>query len=385
MVHGRSRRMIHVITPGDHYSPSTGSATVSVVHGLSAARPLDTPRPAVVVAEGTYPDRYASADIIEFAERPSRRYDRYADAVRSRLGGTRRRARDRYEAALEGQASWDPAFVIGHNAVQLIPSIDADRHVPVLYAHNDLLRTYARREAFETLSRAAAIIAVSSYLADRLRTSLPRELHDRIEVVVNGVDVAAFDSPPRSRRERLEVVLVGRLVPDKGADVLLDALIRLGRSDIHTTIIGSEGFDARAPLSPYERALRRVAEPLGDLVSFLPFQPRQRVTAFLGNADVVVVPSRWPDPCPLTVLEGMAAGAAVIASDIGGIPEVSGGAGLLVPAGNADALAEALASMAEEPSALHQLQGAARERSRRRDWSVVARELADVLGQKQPR
>ena len=256
-VHSDSRRLVHVITPGDHFSPSTGSATVTVVNGLSAATPPNRPRPAVVVATGTYADRYDSADVIEYEAKSTRRSDRYVDLLGSRLGAGRRRARDRYRAALVGQEYWDPAFVIGHNAVQLIPSIDSGRHVPVLYAHNDLLRSYSRREAAGTLSHVGAIIAVSSYLADQLQASLPTTLRDRVEVVGNGVDVAAFDAPPRTSRGRLEVAFLGRMVPDKGADVLADALVRLDRDDIHATFIGSQGFDPRAAPSDYEQSLRR--------------------------------------------------------------------------------------------------------------------------------
>jgi glycosyltransferase involved in cell wall biosynthesis len=379
---GAQRRLIHVITPGDHYSPSTGSATVSVVHGLSAARPSGTLRPAVVVAKGTYPDRYDSADIVEFPQRAAHRWDRYTDALRSRLGATRSRARERYRAALEDQAAWDPAYVIGHNAVQLIPSIDAQRHVPVLYAHNDLLRTYTKRESSESLSQVSVIVAVSSYLADQLHSSLPRHLRDRVAVVVNGVDAVAFARPARATGQRLEVSFLGRMVPDKGADVLIEALALLDRDDIHATVIGSQGFDPLARPSRYELALRRTAAPLGPRVEFLPFQSRPRVTRLLGNADVAVVPSRWPEPCSLTVLEGMAAGAAVIASDIGGIPEASGGAALLVPPDDAEALADALAALADDRAELHRLQVASQRRARERDWSVVASELAVVLNQR---
>ena len=382
-VSGRSqRRLIHVITPGDHFSPSTGSATVSVVHGLSAARAPGSPRPAVVVAEGTYPDRYDSADVIEYRQRSSHRADRYVDAVRSTWGLSRSRAGDRYRAALVGQESWDPAFVIGHNAVQLIPVVAADRHLPVLYAHNDLLRSYSRREAGTTLDPAAAIIAVSSYLADRLESSLPIGLRDRVEVVANGVDVAAFDAPVRPSGRPLEVAFLGRMVPDKGADVLVDALIRLNRPDIQAKVIGSEGFDPRSVPSTFEKALRQASAPLGTRIEFLPFQPRPQVVRLLSDADVVVVPSRWPEPFALTVLEGMASGAAVIASNIGGIPEACGGAGVLVPAGDADALAQALVALAEDEHALRDLQRASRERARLRDWSVVARELDAVLARR---
>ena len=381
-VHSDSRRLVHVITPGDHFSPSTGSATVTVVNGLSAATPPYRPRPAVVVATGTYADRYDSADVIEYEAKSTRRSDRYVDLLGSRLGAGRRRARDRYRAALVGQEYWDPAFVIGHNAVQLIPSIDSGRHVPVLYAHNDLLRSYSRREAAGTLSHVGAIIAVSSYLADQLQASLPTTLRDRVEVVGNGVDVAAFDAPPRTSRGRLEVAFLGRMVPDKGADVLADALVRLDRDDIHATFIGSQGFDPRSAPSDYEQSLRRKTAALGAKVEFLPFQPRLRVSELLAKTDVLVVPSRWPEPFALTVLEGMAAGAAVIASNIGGIPEACGGAGVLVAPNDPESLAEALAAMGDDEQGLRRLQRAARERARSRDWRVVAQELDAILNRR---
>ena len=374
------RRQIHIITPGDHFSPSTGSATVSVVHGLSSARPPGSPKPAVVVARGTYPDRYDSAEALEYQLRATRRSDRYVDAVQARLGATRSRARARYRAALEDQASWAPAFVICHNAVQTVPVIDVDRHVPVLYAHNDLLRTYTKREASESLANVAVIIAVSGYLAGLLEEALPARLRSRVEVVANGVDVSAFEGAGRDAGEQLQVAFLGRVVPEKGADVLLDALALLGRGDIKATLIGSEGFDPRASPSAYEQALRRKADQSASPVAFLPFQPRAEVARLLRGIDVLVVPSRWPEPFALTVLEGMAAGAAVIASDVGGIPEACGGAGLLVPPGDPAALAEALAGLADDRGKLRRLQEASRIRARRRDWGVAARELSAILG-----
>ena len=76
----------HLITPGDHYSPGTGSAVPTVVHGLSAATPAEEPLPAVLVARGTYPDRYPSAQAIEYPLIAPRRHDRYADLALGRVG-----------------------------------------------------------------------------------------------------------------------------------------------------------------------------------------------------------------------------------------------------------------------------------------------------------
>jgi glycosyltransferase involved in cell wall biosynthesis len=92
-----------------------------------------------------------------------------------------------------------------------------------------------------------------------------------------------------------------------------------------------------------------------------------------------VVPSVWPEPFALTSLEGMAAGAAVVASDVGGVPEAVGGAGLLVPPGDDAALAAALAGLADDREALAAARRRARAHAEARDWSVVRAELDAVL------
>jgi glycosyltransferase involved in cell wall biosynthesis len=107
--------------------------------------------------------------------------------------------------------------------------------------------------------------------------------------------------------------------------------------------------------------------------------PRDQVARILGESDIVVVPSTWREPFALTALEGMAAGAAVVASDIGGIPETVRGAGILVPPGDAGALATALDELADDRERLLRTAAACQARAGELDWSRAARELADVL------
>nr|WP_281360186.1 glycosyltransferase family 4 protein [Isoptericola halotolerans] len=177
----------------------------------------------------------------------------------------------------------------------------------------------------------------------------------------------------------MRIVFVGRTIPDKGPAVLLDAVETLDRDDVHVTVVGSAGFSATDPLTPYERRLRATAGRLGGRATVRPFVPRTEVPGLLASADVVVVPSVWPDPCPLTVLEGMAAGAALVASDVGGIPETVADAGTLVAPGDTAALASALGHLADDPVALATARRKARSHAEARDWSVVASELAAVL------
>lgn len=374
---------VHVITPGDHFSPSTGSAIPTVVDGLCAAVPdaPGQPRPRVAVAEGTYPDRYASAEAVLYPPARARRADRYVDALAGRAGLGRPGARRVLRPALGAQRSWDRSAVLVHNAPQAVGLVDP-RHLAVLYAHNLLLRSYSVREAGRALDRADVLLCVSESLAEQTRPYLPPRLHDRLRVVRNGVDTAHF--VPRAdpgRGERLRVTFVGRMIRDKGADVVLDAVALLDRDDIELTIVGSQGFDARAPLSPYEQELHRAAAALGDRVRMRPFTDRRQVPGVYRDADVVVVTSRWREPCPLTVLEGMASGVPVVASSVGGIPEIMQGTGLQVPPDDPAALAAALESLADDESLRLRTGAECRRWAEAHDWAWARTHLDAVLAE----
>lgn len=379
------RRQVHVITPGDHFSPRTGSAVPTVVDGLCRFAPSDSGRASVAVARGTYEDRYDSADVIEYqpaSPLPGRLDDvgRYLDVASARFGLPRWFSRRPLAASLAGQSSWEPSFVFGHNAPQLIPLVDAGRHRPILYAHNLLLRSYSLAEASRVLDRVAAIICVSASLADATASHLPAPLRDRIRVVRNGVDLAAFQrESPLSRSGPLKVTFVGRMIPDKGADILIDAIGLLDRDDVSLTVVGSSGFSAADALTDYEKQIRASAATLRRPARIVPFVPRRDVPELLRQADVVVVPSRWPDPCPLTTLEGMAAGAAVIGAEIGGIPESIRGAGILFEPNNVRELAGVIEALADDDALLNTTAQACSAYARDHDWAwssaILQREL----------
>lgn len=374
-------RHTHLITPGDHFSPGTGSAVPTVVHGLSGATPEDEPPPSVLVAHGTYPDRYTSAEAIEYPLRAARRRDRYADPALGRIGlgrpGARRVLTPAF-AALEASEGQDGSVVLAHNLPQAI-RLTAARHVPVLYAHNQLLRTYSPRELRTALGAVAVIVCVSTSLAATTTDQLPPELRGRVAVVRNGVDAAAFAAGPRPERPGLRVVYIGRTIWDKGPDVLVDAVARLARPDIELTVVGSTGFSAEDPLSSYELGMRRHASVRGTRVTFRPFVDRAQIRAILADCDVVVVPSRWAEPSGLTVLEGMAAGAAVVASDVGGIPETAGDGAILVPPADVPALAAVLEALADDRQLLARTAWRGRLHAERNTWHTARDRLGVVL------
>lgn len=379
----QSTPLAHVLTPGDHFSPRTGSAVPTVVDGLAqGSGPLSAPS-VVVVARGTYEDHYRSSAVLEY--KPIVRHlplSRYVDVAMGRLGLRRLDSRRTWSAAVRMQAEWPPSVILAHNGPQLIPSIDVSRHSAVLYAHNELFQTYSSREATRTVDHAAFIACVSNFLAERTTKKFPSRFSRRVHVVPNGVDCSSFY--PRSdleRNSRLNVVFIGRTVPAKGPDILLEAAVRLDRLDMTIHIVGSQGFDPEAPLSPYEERLRVIAGPISDRVTFSPTMARHQVPNLIRNADVLVVPSKWPEPFGLTVLEGMASGVPVIASSIGGIPEAMGNAGIQVPANDPVALAEALDALAHDEQARQGLGSQCRLYAQAHDWHRSRRQLDELIAE----
>jgi glycosyltransferase involved in cell wall biosynthesis len=370
---------VHVITPGDHFSPRTGSAVPTVVDGLCRSAGADASRSTVVVARDTYADRYDSAEVIEYDLPAQGRVTRYVDVVCGRVGLPRLGTRRVFAAALGGQRNWAESFIFMHNAPQAVPLVES-QHRAVLYAHNFLLRTYSSREVEQTLRNVSAIVCVSAALANSMSGPLSSSLQEKIRVVRNGVDCVMFR--PSHKKQRVDVVnvmFVGRMIHDKGADLLIEALRSVNRTDLSLTLVGSAGFAADGPLSAYERELRKAGAALGTRVRFLPFVARHELAELMRSADMLVVPSRWPEPFGLTVLEGMACGLPVVASAVGGIPEAMGPAGIQVPPEDAGALAEAIRSLAVDDEYRAAVGSACRAHAEAHDWTWVRRNLDEVL------
>jgi len=394
------KTVINAITPGDHFSPRTGSAIPTVVHGLAtaAARDADPVRHAVVVDASTMRPRYDSAEAIEYERGPwLSRNDRALDLVRARLGATRAATRRFYAPVADVIRRHEPSIVLAHNAPVLPQLLRNTPHRVVLYAHNDVLRTYSRAEAQRALDGVAAIVTVGDALAERTRAALPPYLAERVRIVRNGIDCELFS--PRDGRagadadattftsstnpERLRVVFLGRMIEEKGPDVLIRAAGLLHRPDLDVLLIGSQGFARDAALSPYELKLRRLATETasasGTDIRFEPFVDRTALPELLRSADVLVVPSRWDEPSGLTAAEGLATGLPVIASRVGGLPDVVGSAGILVAPDDPSALADALAALADDPEARRARARMARAHALEHDWSWAWLNLRKVL------
>lgn len=199
-------------------------------------------------------------------------------------------------------------------------------------------------------------------------SSAPGMDPDRTEVIHNSSPVRRVpcgDADPVLRAEIPEglpvMVFCGRLVEEKGCDLLLRACALLGRRRYALLFAGTPDDDA------YAARLRELAAelPAEACVRFLGFVGC--VAALLERADLCVQPSVVAEAGSLTVIEAMQAGCAVVASDNGSQPEYvdSQVEGLLVPAGDVQALAGALARLLDDGALRRSMGVAARERFER--------------------
>ncbi len=189
---------------------------------------------------------------------------------------------------------------------------------------------------------------------------------DKVQVIHHGTDVEAFARTTQDRREMrlalgipedsVAVGIVGRIAPEKGHAVLLDALQKVHeRYPLFLVIVGN---------GPDDELIRTRAAEMGlaDKVLFTGF--RDDVNNVLNALDVVTVPSTWNEPCSAVVQQGMAVSKPVIGTRAGGTPEmvVDDETGFLVPPSDPDALADALARMAGDAFLRKRLGAAGKER-----------------------
>jgi glycosyltransferase involved in cell wall biosynthesis len=173
-----------------------------------------------------------------------------------------------------------------------------------------------------------------------------------------GVDPDVFSPAPRSAGRGFIVGYLGRLVAEKGVDLLLDALAGL-QGVWRAYVLGS---------GPEREALQAQARRLGlaDRVTFEGWLPSAQMPAYYRQLDVVVVPSRtrpnWKEQFGRVLIEAMACGVPVVGSDSGEIPNVIGDAGLIFPEGQVDILREHLGHLLGDPDARSELAQRGRER-----------------------
>jgi teichuronic acid biosynthesis glycosyltransferase TuaC len=219
------------------------------------------------------------------------------------------------------------------------------------------------------LPRADRVVAVSRALADE--AAALGVAADRIRLVRNGVDTDRFAPADREAAraelglapERRVLLYVGHLKESKGVLDLAAAYRELGRGDVDLVVVG-EG-DARGQLSDMGLGMHLVGA-----------RPHEEVPRWMAAADVVVLPS-WNEGTPNAVIEALACGRRVVATAVGGVPDLISSPllGELVPPHQVTALAAALARALDTPYSPDAVAAAAQSGS----WADSAARLLAVL------
>jgi len=216
----------------------------------------------------------------------------------------------------------------------LIPALLAGK--PVLVVHQTWIRNVAGEIGWNNRIKRALLPRLKNVAISQ---AIGSDLDVGAEVIGNPYDDRIFKIIPHTARDR-QLLFVGRLVSDKGVDLLLRALGILKQQNISAdlTIIGC---------GPEEANLRALAYRLGldQAVAFAGEKVGPELAELMNRHQVIVIPSRWPEPFGIVALEGIACGCVAVASEQGGLSEAIGNCGMTFRNGDSEDLADRLGDL----------------------------------------
>ncbi len=230
---------------------------------------------------------------------------------------------------------------------------------------------YVKLTAKAVLKNAGAAIALTEDMEEIMNDMYNRD----IVLVPNGIDLVEDSARQREAENHSKRVLfVGRLHSVKGIQYLLGAMYIVHRElpEVKLTLVG-DGED--------RERLEHMTDFLGikECVEFVGRVPHERIRYYMVHADVLVLPS-LSEGFPVTILEAMASGLPVIATRVGGVPEIieNNVNGYLVETENQGKIAEALLKLLRDEQLRKCISGNNREKAERYQWDKVAATLEEI-------
>lgn len=211
-------------------------------------------------------------------------------------------------------------------------------------AHAKDIYVYDMEEHFhrEKLFAAKFVVTVTNYNKDYIHNENPDLDIEKVKVVHNGVNLENITPVPEAQREKNLILGVGRLVPKKGFDTLLDACAILKKRGVDfKCLIAGSGPEAETLFSGRDRL------ELNENVEFTGAATQDQIIDLMRRATLLCLPCRIAedgnrDALPTVLLEALACGLPIVSTDISGIPEIidSGENGILVKPDDPEALAD---------------------------------------------
>ena len=280
-----------------------------------------------------------------------------------------------------------PSLIHAHSSKAGMLARLAARHsgIPVVYTpHCFAFEGYPAGSVkwglYRRLERRAIQLTTRLIAVSRAEQAAARALgypDERIRHIPCGIPPAASGTAAAGRGEELyDAAFIGRFCRQKGIDLMIDSIVHLtvGNPDLRFAIMGGGG-SAR---------LRRRLASLPQTAVF-PFGEPDEVEKLLRQSRVLACPSRW-EGLPYLLLEAMSLGTAVVAAGVGGVGEVvaDGREALIIPPGDAEALARGLSRLLDDPALCDRLTTAARVRvgdfSLDKMVSATAETYNEILG-----
>lgn len=237
-----------------------------------------------------------------------------------------------------------------------------------------------------SIEGAAAVITVSEGMRSDVLSSYPAVDPAKIHVIYNGIDAEQYSPDPATDvlerygvdTSKPSVVFVGRITRQKGVPVLLRAAAHLD-PDVQLVLCAGapDTPELGAEVAALVEELRKTRSGVIWLSGML---SKREVIQLLSHSTLFACPSVY-EPLGIVNLEAMACGTAVVASKVGGIPEVvaDGETGLLVPPDDPEALAESINALTRDPDRAKAMGAAGRERAQTQfDWGKIAEQTAEL-------
>lgn len=262
----------------------------------------------------------------------------------------------------EHLASLKPRLIEVHNRPNIAREL-AKESIPVaLHLHNDpqemkYAHTPAQRQ--KLLQQCAAIYCISDWVKHRFCEGVHNGL-ERVHTLPIGI------APPESLLLKEKLILyVGRMTPNKGALEYAQALAELlpRHPDWKGMMIGGRRHSVSQELSGYEQQIVQAMEQAGKQAHYAGFCTHDVTMQAMAKAAIVVIPSIWAEPFGRTAIEGLAHGCAVITSGSGGLREIIGEDGLILPEVTPSTIAATLDMLITNPQHMEILQQKGRERA----------------------
>jgi phosphatidylinositol alpha-mannosyltransferase len=210
------------------------------------------------------------------------------------------------------------------------------------------------------LERAVRRLAVRTAVSDAARDLVAHYFPGDYALTPNGVDVARFSPTDLPAQRDRSVLFLSRIERRKGLEVLIQAMARIPEAGARLVVAG-EG--------PEAKAARLLADRLGVDADWLGTVSDEAKAGLFRAAGVYCAPGLGGESFGIVLVEAMAAGAAVVCSDLPGFKAVAGGAAVLVPPGDAGALADALRRVLGDAAEAERMRKMSLRMSRAFDWS----------------